>query len=153
MYLVKFIVLIGILAGIVVSAGCSTVKPSLMPLDSMQDPLEGAWISRELGYTTFYRFWVNGTFEAWSHSGDIHPRYSSQYKGTWKNREGPTYITEGQHIGYGEVTALAIWRDLELVYNPAGDTFSITVYPGQVFSRLLHDPDTQAGTNRSIPSE
>jgi hypothetical protein len=98
-------------------------------------------------------FLGQGTFEAWSHSGNIHPRYSSQYKGTWKNREGHTYITEGQHIGYDEVTALAIWRDLELVYDPAGDTFSITVYPGQVFSRLSHDPDTQAGTNRSIPYE
>jgi hypothetical protein len=45
MYLVKFIVLIGILVGVVVSAGCSAVKPSLMPLDSMQDPLVGTWIS------------------------------------------------------------------------------------------------------------
>jgi hypothetical protein len=39
------------------------------------------------------------------------------------------------------VTALAIRRDLTLVYEPASDTFAIPVYKDQVFSRVSHDPD------------
>jgi hypothetical protein len=122
--------------------GCSTIQQVPSPAPGPQDPLVGIWVSNQSSSITFYRFWQNGTFEAWSHTGEIRPKYSFQYSGKWEGRGSHTYVTEGPHIGYGDVTPLAIWRELTLVYDPRSDTFSITVYPGQVFTRVSRDPDS-----------
>jgi hypothetical protein len=136
------VVLFTIMMGTMLVVGCSTIPevPSRTP--SQRDPIVGLWISNQSGSTTFYRFHENGTFGAWSHTGDIHPKYSFQYDGKWAAQGSNTYITEGAHIGYGDVTALAIWRQLILVYDPYHDTFSIRVHPGPVFTRISNDPDS-----------
>ncbi|MCU0632977.1 MAG: hypothetical protein MUC66_08400 [Methanolinea sp.] len=150
MFRAAFPVLIGILVSVVLVPGCTYVRTDSSLPDGQQDPIVGVWISRESSRSTVYRFWENGTFDAGSHSVDIHPRYIYQYKGEWKVRVSHEYVTEGPHIGYGDVTALAIWRDLTLVYEPTSDTFSIPVYQNQVFSRLSHDPDAPLDSPHAI---
>jgi len=147
---IAFMVLMGILASAALIAGCTDVHQKFPLPAGQDDPLVGVWVSREAGLTTTYRFWENGTFDAWSHSVDTHPKYIYQYKGEWKVRRSHEYVTEGPHIGYGEVTALAIWRDLTVVYEPASDTFSIPVYQNQLFSRLSHDPDAPLDSPYSL---
>lgn len=134
------IILFITLMSVILVAGCSTIPEDNSRIPSHQDPIVGVWISNQSGSTTFYRFHENGTFDASSHTGDIPPKYSFQYTGKWEARGSNTYTTEGAHIGYGDVTALAIWRELTLVYDPHHDTFSITVYPGSVFTRISDDP-------------
>jgi len=150
---VLIMVVMAALAGAILAAGCSTVQPGPSPPDGRQDPLVGLWISREPNTTTYYRFHENNTFEGWSHTGDMHPRYSYQYSGEWNPRGSYEYVTEGAHIGYGDVTALAIRRDLTLVYDPASDTFAIPVYKDQVFSRVSDDPDLLPELDHSGPAE
>jgi hypothetical protein len=136
------VVLVAVLAVTILVAGCSSVQQTPQRLPSKQDPLVGVWVSNQSGSPTFYRFFPNGTFSAWSQTGNIHPKYSFQYSGQWEPRGPGMYVTQGAHIGYGEVTALAIWRELTLVYDPRHDTFSITVHPDQVFVRVSQDPDS-----------
>jgi hypothetical protein len=70
--------LAGFLVGIAIIAGCSTVQPGSPSPGSQKDPIVGLWISGETGSVTFFRFYENRTFEAWSHTGDNHPKYSFQ---------------------------------------------------------------------------
>lgn len=135
-------VLIGILVSTMLILGCSTIKQAPSPTPSPQDPIIGIWVSNQSSSITFYRFWQNGTFEAWSHTDDVPPKYSFQYSGEWEARGEHSYVTEGPLIGYGEVTPLVIRRILTLVHNPRSDTISTTVHPDQVFTRLSHDPDS-----------
>jgi hypothetical protein len=121
--------------------GCSTVREVPSPTSSQQDPIVGLWVSHQPDSTTFYRLFGNGTFSAWSNTGDIHPKSSFQYSGQWEPRGSGTYFTEGPNIGYGADTPLAIWREQTLVYDSRSDTFS-TVHPDQVFTRVSHDPDS-----------
>jgi hypothetical protein len=130
------ILLTGFLVGIIMIAGCSTVQPGSLTADNKTDPIVGSWISRDSDSVTYFRFFENKTFDAWSHTGDSHPKYSFQYYGKWEPSRAYEYTTTGQHIGYGEVTALAIWRDLTIIYDPTGDTLAIPVYDDQVFTRL-----------------
>lgn len=140
-----------ILVAMSLVAGCTEV-PQWSPLpDGQPDPVVGIWSSQDLNRTTVYRFWANGTFDAWSHSGNIPPRYIYQSYGEWKPAGLHAYTTEGPHIGYGDVTALAIWRKLTLVYEPTRDTLSIPVYQNPVLSRLSHDPDAPLNTSHSLP--
>jgi hypothetical protein len=128
--------------GSMIVVGCSTIEEAPSPSSSYKEPIIGLWASNDSGQATFYRFHENGTFAAWSHTGDVHPKYSFQYSGQWEPHGPRTYVTEGAHIGYGDVTALAIRRELTLVYDPRHDTFSITVFPDRVFHRLSRDPDS-----------
>ena len=143
----------GVLVGVMVASGCTTMQPGFTPPDGQQDPIVGLWISREPDTMTYYRFWENNTFDGWSHTGDSHPRYSYQYRGEWKSRSTHEYSTKGPHIGYGEVTALAIWGDLTFVYDPASDTLTIPVRRDQAFSRMSHDPDHLPELNHSGTEE
>ncbi|MBP1927775.1 hypothetical protein J2741_000322 [Methanolinea mesophila] len=136
------VILVFLLSGALLFAGCSTIPHVPTSAPSQGDPIVGAWISHQSDSTVFYRFWGNGTFSAWSDTGDIHPKYSFQYYGQWEPGGLYTFTTEGAHIGYGEVTALAIRRTLTIVYDPLRDTFSIKEQPGQVFSRISSDPDS-----------
>ncbi len=144
------ILLMAILVAMSLVTGCTDVQPGSPLPEGQQDPIVGVWSSQEPNRGTIYRFWENRTFDAWSHSVDTHPKYFYQYKGEWKVRGSHEYVTEGPHIGYGDVTALAIWRDLTVVYEPACDTFSIPVYQNQVFSRLSHDPDAPLDSPYSL---
>ncbi len=144
------IVLVAILTASILVSGCNSIRQSSSSHEGQPDPIIGTWVSLRPEAVTYYRFRENGTFDAWSHTGNVHPKYSFQYSGKWESRESYSYVTEGPHIGYGDVTALAIWRDLTLVYDPASDTFSITVYPDQVFTRLSHDPGFTVELTQSI---
>ena len=122
-------------------SGCTDVEQSPSLTGGQQDPIRGVWISQEGDLTTIYRFWENGTFDAWSRSVDTRPKFIYTSKGKWVVRGVHEYATEGEHIGYGEVTALAIRRILNLAYDPPSDTMTIKEYQNQVFARLSHDPD------------
>lgn len=137
------ILLIGILAGIIVIAGCTDQHRESGIATGQKDPLIGAWISREADLTTVYRFWENGTFDGRSYSEDIAPKYIYTSRGTWETSVVNKYTTEGEHIGHGQVTALAIRRILTLEYDPASDALSIVEYQDQVFSRHSFDPDAR----------
>lgn len=121
--------------------GCTDVRTGLSLPDGTPDPIVGIWSSQEPNHTTVYRFWENGTFDAWSQTGYFPYRNIYQYSGEWKPAGSHEYTTEGPHIGYGDVTALAIWRKLTLFYVTASDTLSIPVYQNTVLSRLSYDPD------------
>lgn len=144
------ILLAGILTGVILMCGCSSIQREPFSSPGQPDPIIGTWVSIQPDSVTWYRFRENGTFEARSHTGDVHPKYSFQYSGEWAARGAHTYATAGPHIGYGDITALAIWRDLTMVYDPDSDTFSITVYPDQVFTRLSHDPDFAVDTDDPV---
>jgi hypothetical protein len=136
-------VLIGILMSAIFILGCSTIQqaPSATPLP--QDPLVGIWVSNQSSSITFYRFWQNGTFEAWSHTGDVPQKYLSRHSGEWEARREHSYYIKGPLMGYGEMPPIsAVWRDLILVFDPKNDTFSIPLYQDQVFTRLSRDPDS-----------
>lgn len=121
---------------IIFIAGCSTLQPDTPFYNNDKDPIVGIWFSDSTNSVTYFIFYENLTFKAWSRSAADVPDYRYQYFGTWDVSGGNEYTTTGQHIGYGEVTALAIWRDLTILYNPAGDTFTIPVYDGQKFNRI-----------------
>lgn len=147
---ISIILLIGILGGAALIAGCTDVHQG-SPLPAGQDdPLVGVWVSREAGLTTIYRFWENGTFDAWSRSEDVRPKYVYTSKGNWEVRGVHEYSTEGEHIGYGEVTALAIRRILTLVHDPTSDTLTIAQYKNQMFTRQSHDPDAPLDPSGSL---
>lgn len=135
------LVVVAVLTSAILIVGCSTIPQAPSPVPPQQDPIVGVWTSHQSDSTTFYRFWGNGTFNAWSNTGDIHPKYSFRYSGQWKQCGPDRYITEGPHIGFGEVTPLAIWSILTLVYDSRQDTFSITAWPDEVFTRVSYDPD------------
>lgn len=137
-----------ILVCAVLVGGCTSVHPGSPLPGTQNDPVVGVWSSQESNRSTIYRFWENETFEGWSRTVNTHPRYVYQYKGEWKAQGFYQYSTRGPHIGYGEVTPLAIWNELIVIYEPASDTLSIPVYQDQVFSRLSYDPDAPA-ENRS----
>ncbi|HNJ81550.1 MAG TPA: hypothetical protein PLK38_08315, partial [Methanoregulaceae archaeon] len=56
-------------------------------------------------------------------------------------REATSTLQQASISGYGEVTALAIWRDLTILYDPASDTFTIPVYDNQEFHRISKIPE------------
>ena len=144
---VSTILLIGILACAFLVAGCSDPhRESVIPAGRV-DPLIGTWISRDAGLFTIYRFWKNGTFDGRSFSADTPPTYVYTSRGSWETSGVNEYRTEGEHIGYGKPTALAIRRVLTLEYDPASDTLSIAEYQDQVFSRLSCDPDAPVENN------
>jgi hypothetical protein len=105
----SFVILLVAPAATVLVVGCSTVPESPYPAPSLQDPIIGVWATNQSRSPTFYRFYENGTFQAWSHTGDIHPKYSFQYSGKWEASGLFTYTTEGLYIGYGSVTPLDIY--------------------------------------------
>ena len=143
-----------LLAGFVIImimiAGCSTVNPGSPPRDNGADTITGLWISNGSDSVTYFHFYENGTFDAGSDTGDRHPMYWFRYYGEWKPIGRAVYVTSGQHIGYGEVTALAIWRDLTLLYNPATDTFTIPAYEDQMFTRRESIPRETEGMTTTV---
>ena len=126
---------------IIISAGCSTLKPDTPSYNNDKNPIVGLWFSESPDSVTYFIFYENLTFTAWSRSGADVPDYRYQYFRTWDVSGGTQYTTTGQHIGYGEVTALAIWRDLTILYDPASDTFTIPVYDNQEFHRISKIPE------------
>ena len=126
---------------IIISAGCSTLKPDTPSYNNDKNPIVGLWFSESPDSVTYFIFYENLTFTALSRSGADVPDYRYQYLGTWDVSGGNQYTTTGQHIGYGEVTALAIWRDLTILYDPASDTFTIPVYNNQEFNRISKIPE------------
>lgn len=126
---------------IIISAGCSTLKPDTPSYNNDKNPIVGLWFSESPDSVTYFIFYENLTFTALSRSGADVPDYRYQYFGTWDVSGGNQYTTTGQHIGYGEVTALAIWRDLTILYDPASDTFTIPVYDSQEFHRISKIPE------------
>jgi hypothetical protein len=126
---------------IIISAGCSTLKPDTPSYNNDKNPIVGLWFSESPDSVTYFIFYENLTFTALSRSGADVPDYRYQYLGTWDVSGGNQYTTTGQHIGYGEVTALAIWRDLTILYDPASDTFTIPVYDNQEFHRISKIPE------------
>ncbi len=130
-----------VIISIIISAGCSTLKPDTPSYNNDKNPIVGLWFSESPDSVTYFIFYENLTFTAWSRSGADVPDYRYQYFGTWDVSGGNQYTTTGQHIGYGEVTALAIWRDLTILYDPASDTFTIPVYDSQEFHRISKIPE------------
>ena len=136
--------LIFILASAALVAGCTDLHRGLGIPAGKEDPLIGTWVSRDAGLFSIYRFWVNGTFDGRSYSADTPPTYVYTSRGSWETSGVNEYRTEGEHIGYGKPTALAIRRILTLEYDPAKDTLSITEYQNQRFSRISSEPDALA---------
>ncbi len=136
------------LSGIILVAGCTDLHWESGIPAGQEEPLIGTWISRDAGLFSIYRFWVNGTFDGRSYSADTPPTYVYTSRGSWETSGVNEYRTEGEHIGYGKPTALAIRRILTLEYDPAKDTLSIAEYQDQVFSRLSNNPDAPV-ENRS----
>ena len=130
-----------VIISIIISAGCSTLKPDTPSYNNDKNPIVGLWFSESPDSVTYFIFYENLTFTALSRSGEDVPDYRYQYLGTWDVSGGNQYTTTGQHIGYGEVTALAIWRDLTILYDPASDTFTIPVYDNQEFHRISKIPE------------
>ena len=97
-----------VIISIIISAGCSTLKPDTPSYNNDKNPIVGLWFSESPDSVTYFIFYENLTFTARSRSGSDVPDYRYQYFGTRDVSGGNQYTTTGQHIGYGEVTALAI---------------------------------------------
>lgn len=63
---------------IIIIAGCVTSKPDLPSYNNDKDPIVGIWTSTSQGSVTYFIFYENLTFTAWSRSGADVPDYRYQ---------------------------------------------------------------------------